>query len=471
MPTSDPTVQWFLARDGKPHGPMSAAEMAKVVELRHLRESDLVWRPGFAEWLPAFQVFPPQPDPVPEPASAAPAPAPPPAGSAFRPADQPVAEAQRAPSPAAPAPEPAWVMPEQQLPASRPGPRPATAGGHPETLRPGHAAGPMAGPRSSPLQFDVAPEIDLTAREGRRPFAREAVAPKGGRAALWVGGGMIVLALLAVSGLVIHQRMRSGTPGGTPQAASATKSAAGPAAQSAPAPVKAAPPPVAQPKPLPVLPVDAIDRELQASAIWKLAKAEFPEWYAARLQDVARLRADRKDEAAVTKHLAEQIVLLRRQSTLHALAASPAKLRRVAEAFHANLAGLARHSPEACFGFISLGELSPIVLKLARSQDHAPHLDAQVLSVLEAIVDGRRQKQDHRQPSEQDYNVLSKELRGRGWTDADLKLFADARALSQTPPDRVCRMVQDWFAGQLAVKDQAVQIRLLVEALRPIVAG
>ncbi|HRD75178.1 MAG TPA: DUF4339 domain-containing protein, partial [Hyphomicrobiaceae bacterium] len=90
MTVADQQTEWYLARDGKPYGPMSASEMAKVVDLGYLRESDLVWRPGFAEWLPAFQVFPPQPDPVPEPASAAPAPAPPPAGSAFRPADQPV---------------------------------------------------------------------------------------------------------------------------------------------------------------------------------------------------------------------------------------------------------------------------------------------------------------------------------------------------------------------------------------------
>jgi hypothetical protein len=32
-------------------------------------------------------------------------------------------------------------------------------------------------------------------------------------------------------------------------------------------------------------------------------------------------------------------------------------------------------------------------------------------------------------------------------------------------------MVQDWFAAQLAVKDEAVQMRLLVEALKPVVAG
>ena len=32
-------------------------------------------------------------------------------------------------------------------------------------------------------------------------------------------------------------------------------------------------------------------------------------------------------------------------------------------------------------------------------------------------------------------------------------------------------MVQDWFAAQLAVGDEEVQVRLLIEALKPVVAG
>jgi hypothetical protein len=32
-------------------------------------------------------------------------------------------------------------------------------------------------------------------------------------------------------------------------------------------------------------------------------------------------------------------------------------------------------------------------------------------------------------------------------------------------------MVQDWFAAQIAIKDPAVQLRLLIESLRPVVAG
>ena len=62
---------WYLARDGKQHGPLSDVEMTKLVELGHLRETDLVWRPGFSDWRPAPSVFdslsPPAPKPPPPP--------------------------------------------------------------------------------------------------------------------------------------------------------------------------------------------------------------------------------------------------------------------------------------------------------------------------------------------------------------------------------------------------------------------
>jgi hypothetical protein len=63
------------------------------------------------------------------------------------------------------------------------------------------------------------------------------------------------------------------------------------------------------------------------------------------------------------------------------------------------------------------------------------------------------------------------QLAKRGWSPSDLQLFSDARSLARATPERVCRMVQDWFAAQLAVSDEAVQVRLLIEALKPVVAG
>ena len=52
-----------------------------------------------------------------------------------------------------------------------------------------------------------------------------------------------------------------------------------------------------------------------------------------------------------------------------------------------------------------------------------------------------------------------------------LQLFSDERALARAAPDKVCQLVYDWFAAQLAISDGEVQQRLLVDSLRPVVAG
>ena len=52
-------AHWYLARDGKQHGPISEAELVKFIEQGHLQPTDLVWREGFADWRPAALVFPP----------------------------------------------------------------------------------------------------------------------------------------------------------------------------------------------------------------------------------------------------------------------------------------------------------------------------------------------------------------------------------------------------------------------------
>ena len=51
-------IEWYLARDGRQYGPLSEAELAKFIELGHLRADDLLWRDGFADWRPAAQIFP-----------------------------------------------------------------------------------------------------------------------------------------------------------------------------------------------------------------------------------------------------------------------------------------------------------------------------------------------------------------------------------------------------------------------------
>lgn len=64
-------IQWYIARDGKQHGPLSDVEMRTFVAQGHLKPTDLIWRPGFADWRPAPAVFPFQ---QPPPAAAPPRP-------------------------------------------------------------------------------------------------------------------------------------------------------------------------------------------------------------------------------------------------------------------------------------------------------------------------------------------------------------------------------------------------------------
>jgi hypothetical protein len=51
-------IQWYIAREGKQHGPLSDVEMRTFVAQGHLKPTDLIWRPGFADWRPAPAVFP-----------------------------------------------------------------------------------------------------------------------------------------------------------------------------------------------------------------------------------------------------------------------------------------------------------------------------------------------------------------------------------------------------------------------------
>ena len=91
--------------------------------------------------------------------------------------------------------------------------------------------------------------------------------------------------------------------------------------------------------------------------------------------------------------------------------------------------------------------------------------------LLEAIADGRKTARAYPQPRKSDYDALAADLTRRGWSQADLQLFSDERALASAGPAKVCQMVRDWFAAQLAIKDPDMQLRLLVESLKPIVAG
>jgi hypothetical protein len=214
-----------------------------------------------------------------------------------------------------------------------------------------------------------------------------------------------------------------------------------------------------------------VDRQFQRSALWQLLKVEFPDWYQERVRDAARQKSEGKADKAIAQHLAEQLVALRRKHVTDALAASPQNLKSVASTFLDNLERLSKHSIDACYGFISQGETNPLIVELSRASEHTPALQRQAAAIFKAIAEGRRAPAQHRPPTREDYDQLAMQLAKRGWSPADLQLFSDARSLARATPERVCRMVQDWFAAQLAVSDEDVQVRLLIEALKPVVAG
>ena len=217
--------------------------------------------------------------------------------------------------------------------------------------------------------------------------------------------------------------------------------------------------------------VEAIDSSFQQTALWRVIKQVFPDWYGERLQDAQKLKTENHDETAVAKSLSEGLVALRRKHAAKALAASPKRLVAVAQSFLDNLNALSKHSTEACYGFISNGETNPLVMNLMLGSKLTAPLQHQVTSVFEAIGEGTKSPQNYAPPRKTDYDLLAQELTARGWSQADLQLFSDPRALSRASQSQVCKMVQDWFAAQIAIKDSEVQTRLLVELLRPVVAG
>jgi hypothetical protein len=50
--------KWYLARDGKQHGPFSDTDLANFAALGQLQTSDLVWRQGLSNWRSALTIFP-----------------------------------------------------------------------------------------------------------------------------------------------------------------------------------------------------------------------------------------------------------------------------------------------------------------------------------------------------------------------------------------------------------------------------
>ena len=214
-----------------------------------------------------------------------------------------------------------------------------------------------------------------------------------------------------------------------------------------------------------------MDANLQATPLWRILKREFPEWYADRLKDAVAAIQQNKDDASIAQQMGRALVSLRRQQTDNALSASLPNLKRIASTFYDNIAELRKQSTEACFAFISQGEASPLIVALLQGSPHTARLQTQLVSVFEAVADGRKLPRVYPKPRKTDYETLATALTRLGWSQADMQLFSDERELARAAPDKICQLVHDWFAAQLGIKDADVQLRLLVDSLRPVVAG
>ncbi len=521
MTGPQPPVSWYLGRDGQQFGPLTDVELRKLAEMRHLRPGDLVWRDGMKEWRPALTMFPPaqpsSPPPPPQPQQQhAPHPhQPAPLQQQLRPQSPPnVAPFSPRPLVTAPPPPPRQPpdAPNQgHFVRAEPPPRAAGIGdlrmdprAAPASMAQPHSQPhPQPHPMSAPKRQAPPPEPVDDAFDDTRDDEDEAP-PRRSR----VKRAAILLFFLSTLSAaawyayphraqIMNFVVKLAPTGPGPKSSSDTAPSSTavktqdvalnstPAAP-APAPTVAAPAPPATttaPKPhdtaaLAVSPLtaagatpDAADATFQRAALWRVLKREFPEWYALQLKQAVELEQQKKDPAQVASQMAQSLAALRRQYASQALQASPNRLVAIAQAFVENLAHLKKHSTEACYGYIAQGETNPVIVTLMRSPEHTPHLQGHAATIFEAIAEGRKAPRAHIPPKQSDFDALVAELTSRGWSQADLQLFSDDKALARSPQDKVCKMVHQWFEAQLALKDHEARQRLLADTLRPIVQG
>jgi hypothetical protein len=467
-------IQWYIARDGKQHGPLTDVEMRTFVAHNYLRLSDLIWRPGMPEWQSAPTVFP----------------------TAFEALGQ--------------------------------EPKQASSGSHLPVVQ----SQPAQYPKTTSAQHDPL-STDFDGETGARPersFAKRLALAS--VAITVIGGGAFALTTYRGTIMDMVAGSSSGstantapvvaapsadTPAGasaqaqqpasspsndpsatasaTPPAASdvippppppadtTTSSVSSPPPEPSPSPtsnpeasntqtqVAAIDPQPPAPPPAPTIDGSRLDQRLQKVQVWALIKKEYPDWYSAQITAANKLVADNKSDNDVAALLAQGIVNLRRQNAEKALAASSDKLQAIAVAFLEHLKSLKAQSVSACFGFISKGETSPAVVQMMEHPETATALNNQADAVFEAISEGAKSPVKHDSAVKSDYDILIKELGKLGWKEEDLQVFSNPKLLAKREPEQVCKMVQEWFVAHLAVQDKAVRDRLLYETLKPVVSG
>ncbi|MGE0857374.1 MAG: DUF4339 domain-containing protein, partial [Hyphomicrobiaceae bacterium] len=352
MTGNDTEIQWYIAREGQQHGPITDAEMKLFVDSGHLRATDLIWRPGFAEWRPAPLVFPQQPAAPLQPAPRATEPTQP------RPAPQPSATAAAAPA--------------AMEPRTQPGPAVTTAG---RAAAPSAAAGAAARPASGAPAGQTSPGSGPSAAPSGSPQPTSRTTTKGNQPIAMDRGGGAAPAKLALkvalaagllglaAGAGIYELKKRGTLLGAdtsqdipvvrakddapvaakpvaaravapPAATPGTGSVAAPEAVAMTTPAPAATEPATAPALKPgEREAEALDRRYQQSRLWAYMKREQPAWYGAALAEAGRMVAEAKSERDATRHMVESLVALRRRNADVTLSADMARLKAIANAF------------------------------------------------------------------------------------------------------------------------------------------
>lgn len=489
-------IQWYIARDGKQHGPLTDIELRTFVAHSYLRQSDLIWRPGMTEWQAAPGVFP----------------------EAF--------PGQKTPPASGSSPQPAHAAPTQTFPARQSNaaaaqhtargtdfdagePRPernfvkrlaiasvalTVIGGGALALAAYNGAIPGIGSGSSttatadpPPVVSASGETKLADTEPAPPAQTDSVSPPA-TAPAPADTSPAATASPATTASDVIPSSPPAQPPETPAAPEAppqppaaqptTTASVSPAA--APAAVADAPkdtqvaavePHSSTPPAPPTIDGSPLDARLQKIPVWELIKKEYPDWYANQISAANTMVAEKKPDNEVAMGLAQGLVNLRRQNADKALAASSDKLQAIAVAFLQHLKALRAQSVSACFGFISKGETSPAVVRMMEHPETATALNAQADAIFEAISEGAKNPVKHDLAVKSDYDVLIKELGKLGWKEEDLQVFSNPKLLAKREPEQVCKMVQEWFIAHLAVQDKSIRDRLIYETLKPVVSG
>lgn len=505
-------VEWYIARDGKQHGPLTSVEMQKFVELGHLKQTDLVWCPDFTDWRNGFEVFPAAaaprqapPEPAPQPQTPPPD-SPPETATASQPAHQP-AMSQK-PQPGSPyttgGPFQTAAQPNRQF---RPDPdqlsrratqyptngayQPGPAGGgrppyqdprHPHPIQqrdprqPGGTPHP-GGRRLAPAPFPAMPDpaTGHGPRNGHRSFPQDRhtsedtseAPPRRGRGIIWTVAAIFSLASIgALAWFGFKYLGPSNSLDSVHDVVDAQVRAIINTVFDDPAAYKLSPFDAKGTTP------QDVDNDLQTKALWRILKTDHKDWYSATVANISQLRSTNQPDQAVHSAIAKAIVGLRRDNSKHALAASPDSFVDVARSFVNSLRALEGLDPKICYEFISYGEGGGSVMANMANPAVTEPLHRQFAAIFTAVRNGRAKPKAYGTAIKEDYDALSSQLTGKhNWVQSDLQTFSSPQLLSQSPPEKVCNLVQDWFTAQIELKDDDLRARLLFESLRPLIAG